>query len=91
METQEMTRIHKDLREGKIVDLSHHVREELKEFKDTREGEQMITRITLKMEGRLDPVIIANRYVDEKEVESHFYYLDQKQQLRQLLNRWLNL
>ena len=46
--------------------------------------------MTLELKGREQPVIIASWYKGNELEESHFYYLDQKEQLKTLMSTWLN-
>lgn len=92
MQQQMLERVYKRLRTGKKVNLSPLLREHLKEYRELPNGEEkQVTKVTLELVGKIDPAIVASLYVDKTEIESHFYYLDQKSQLKSLLNSWLKL
>ena len=44
-----LDRIYKDLKRGATVDLTPYAKEEYKEYMDTKEGEQMVTKMTLQV------------------------------------------
>lgn len=87
---QRLHRIYTDLKRGARVDLTPYAKEEYKEYVDTPTGEKLITKMTLELHGRQQPVIIASWYKGDELEESHFYYLDQKEQLKTLMSTWLN-
>ena len=89
VELEELKSIHKELNERKVVDITRLAKEEYKEYVDTPEGETLITRMTLQKKGIHYPTIVAERYIGEKLVENHWYYLDQLQDLKNLLSTWL--
>lgn len=92
MQTQTLERVYKGLKSGRKVDLTRFIKEGYKEYKDLPNGrEEQMTKVTIELAGTADPAFIVSMYVDKKEVESHFYYLDEKDQLKQLLNSWLQL
>ena len=88
---QELSNIYTSLVKGETVDITPYAKEEYKEYVDTKDDERLITKMTLEYEKGLQSVIIASRYRGEELEESHFYYLDQKDQLRKLMNTWLNM
>lgn len=87
---QRLHRIYTDLKRGARVDLTPFAKEEYKEYVDTPKGEKLVTKMTLELVGRQQPVFIASRYKGDILEESYFYYMDQKSQLRSLLRIWLN-
>ena len=88
-ETQ-LNRIYKSLKRGAIVDITSMAKEEYKEYEITPGGEKLLTRMTLQMRSKTDPIIIAERYRGSQVIENHWYYLDQLYALKSLLNLWLN-
>lgn len=84
-----LERIYSDLKSGITVDLTPFAKEEYKEYRDSKEGEQLVTKMTLQMRGKRQPVIMAELYRDKCLIENHWYYLDQLSDLRALLNVWL--
>lgn len=88
---EKLHEIYVGLRTGKEVDLTSLAKDEYKEYVDTPKGERLVTKMTLELKGRQQPVFIASLYKGTKLEESHFYYLDQKRELNGLLNNWLNL
>ena len=87
---QKLKRIYTDLKRGAKVDITPYAKEEYKEYIDTPKGEKLITRMTLELRGKQQPVIIASWYRGDELEESHFYYMDQKDQLKTLMSTWLN-
>lgn len=87
---QKLKRIYTDLKRGAKVDITPYAKEEYKEYIDTPKGEKLITRMTLELRGKQQPVIIASWYRGDELEESHFYYMDQKDQLKTLMGTWLN-
>ena len=87
---QKLKRIYIDLKRGAKVDITPYAKEEYKEYIDTPKGEKLITRMTLELRGKQQPVIIASWYRGDELEESHFYYMDQKDQLKTLMDTWLN-
>ena len=87
---QKLKRIYTDLKRGARVDITPYAKEEYKEYIDTPKGEKLITRMTLELRGKQQPVIIASWYRGDELEESHFYYMDQKDQLKTLMGTWLN-
>ena len=86
----ELNKIYKNLKRGATVDITAFAKEEYKEYTDTPNGEKLITKMTLQMRGKQQPVIIAERFRDNCLVENHWYYLDQLISLKSLLDSWLN-
>jgi hypothetical protein len=82
--------IYADLVNKGVVDLTPYCKEEYKEYVDTEDGEEMITRVTLELVSGQQPVFIASRYRGDSLEESHFYYSDEKSQLKDLMGTWLN-
>lgn len=87
---QKLKQIYTDLKRGAKVDITPYAKEEYKEYIDTPKGEKLITRMTLELRGKQQPVIIASWYRGDELEESHFYYMDQKDQLKTLMGTWLN-
>ena len=90
MQEQRLQKIYVDLKRGARVDLTPFAKEEYKEYVDTPQGEKLVTRMTLELAGRQQPVFIVSRYKGSELEESHFYYMDQKAQLKALMSTWLN-
>ena len=90
MQELKLQKIYADLKRGARVDLTPYAKEEYKEYVDTPKGERLITKMTLEIAGRQQPVFIASRYRGDDLEESHFYYMDQKSQLKSLMGTWLN-
>lgn len=90
MDEVKLRKIYRDLQRGATVDITAMAKEDYKEYEDTEEGERLVSRMTLEMRGKTQPIIIANRWHKSKLEESHFYYLDQLPGLKSLLNTWLN-
>ena len=90
MDDQRLQKIYTDLKNGVVVDLTPFAKEEYKEYVDGRKGDKLITKMTLELVGRNQPVFIASRYKGDVLEESYFYYLDQKSQLKSLMNTWLD-
>lgn len=88
-----MKRLYNSLKSGKRVDMTNFLREDQKEYIDgPRNGlDQQVIRVTLELSGSSDPAIIVSKFKRTKLVESHFYYLDQKGELKTLLHNWLNI
>jgi hypothetical protein len=88
-----INRIYQGLKSGKKVNMTKFIKEEQKEYIDAPgdKPDKQVMRIYLEMTGTTDPAITVSKYRQKKLIESHFYYLDQKDQLRQLLHSWLNI
>ena len=88
---EKLVEIYSDIKNSGQVDLTPFIKDEYKEYVDSPNGEKLITKVTLELVGTQQPVFIASKYRDDELEESHFYYLDQKTQLKKLMNTWLNL
>lgn len=88
---EKLVEIYSNLKNGGQVDLTPFIKDEYKEYVDSPSGEKLVTKVTLELAGTQQPVFIASKYRDNELEESHFYYLDQKTQLKKLMNTWLNL
>lgn len=90
--TVDVQKIYTTLKKDGVVDLTPFAREEYLEYRDNASGdEELVTRITLAVEGIKQPVFIASRYTGDVLEESYFYYRDQMSTLRDLLHTWLKL
>ena len=90
MQVQQLERIYKGLKAGRRIDITSMAKEEMKEYEDGSKHDICITKMYLQMRGKTDPIITASLYRKGKLIENHWYYLDQLQGLKGLLNTWLN-
>lgn len=92
MQTATLEKIYEGLKTGRTIDLSSRLREEYKEYLDQPKGDDLqLTKVTMKFIRSSDPQIVVNMYRGRELIENKFYYLDQKDQLKKLLNSWLDL
>lgn len=87
-----LEKIYRGLKTQGRVNLTPFLREDVKEFVDQPNGrEEQVIKLTMQYLKSADPQILVNVYRGRQLIENKFYYLDQKEQLKQLLNSYLNL